>query len=322
MKINLDKKKTNNYKDFSIDHKSKRIKWVDVTKGYTIILMVAGHSALPPMIQWLIFSFHMPLFFILSGITTNWEKDSFILFSIRKLNSLGIPFISYSTICIIIIRSLNLVGPSWWHGWGDYALWFVPVLLIGILIAKAIMYCPRCLKLFLICLLLLCSTILNKYNIVLPWNMSVAPYATFFIVLGGIINKKILKNFENLDSWWIIPLFGITFLFSQLWHLDMARNQCIPIAPITISAITGTMFIALISIITDRYASRISTILQAIGKETFIILSFSQIIILSFNKFFDMNVVIKYILLILILFVAKIIKDLISLKYQSIKIDK
>lgn len=315
----MDKRKSNNCKNFCIASKSNRISWIDVSKGYTIILMVIGHSALPLMMQWFIFSFHMPLFFILSGITTNWTKDTFIHFTIRKLNSLGIPFLTYSALCIIIIWSLKLAGPSWWHGWGDYALWFVPVLLIGLLIAKAVITCSKYLKLFLICLLFLSSPILNKYDVVLPWNMSVAPYATFFIILGGFINKKMLQKFEKFNPWWIIPLFGITFLFSQLWHLDMARNQCTPMIPITISAISGTTFIALISIITDKYTTRISTIFQAIGKETFVILSFSQVIILSFNKFFVLNAVIKYVLLILILFIVKLIKDWISLKYQSIK---
>lgn len=42
-----------------------RIEWVDIAKGIGIFLMVMGHTGIPKIgIQW-IYSFHMPLFFLL-----------------------------------------------------------------------------------------------------------------------------------------------------------------------------------------------------------------------------------------------------------------
>ncbi|MBM6955334.1 acyltransferase family protein [Limosilactobacillus coleohominis] len=54
-----------------IKSNDKRIEWVDIAKGIAIILMVVGHE-IPTGDIWyrLIFSFHMPLFFILSGFTS------------------------------------------------------------------------------------------------------------------------------------------------------------------------------------------------------------------------------------------------------------
>lgn len=43
----------------------KRLDWVDIAKGIAIILMVIGHEVENKSIYALIFSFHMPLFFIL-----------------------------------------------------------------------------------------------------------------------------------------------------------------------------------------------------------------------------------------------------------------
>lgn len=45
---------------------TKRIAWIDIAKGIAILLMIIGHE-LPSNchLYGLIFSFHMPLFFIL-----------------------------------------------------------------------------------------------------------------------------------------------------------------------------------------------------------------------------------------------------------------
>ena len=40
----------------------QRIKWIDLTKGVAIFLMVCGHTGIPSLISNWIWSFHMPLF--------------------------------------------------------------------------------------------------------------------------------------------------------------------------------------------------------------------------------------------------------------------
>ncbi len=47
----------------------KRIDWLDIAKGIAIICTIIGHSVEKNKIGVFIFSFHMPLFFILSGYT-------------------------------------------------------------------------------------------------------------------------------------------------------------------------------------------------------------------------------------------------------------
>ena len=46
-----------------------RINWIDCAKGIAILLVIAGHTIEQPVIRGAIFSFHMPLFFILSCMT-------------------------------------------------------------------------------------------------------------------------------------------------------------------------------------------------------------------------------------------------------------
>ena len=64
---------------------SARLKWLDIAKGLGILLMVLGHSSVPVVVAKFIWAFHMPLFFIASGWTTNWEKGRYRRFFQRKI---------------------------------------------------------------------------------------------------------------------------------------------------------------------------------------------------------------------------------------------
>ena len=53
-----------------LPEKEKRIEWVDIAKGIAILLVIIGHTVkFGSLSRNIIFSFHMPLFFILSGYT-------------------------------------------------------------------------------------------------------------------------------------------------------------------------------------------------------------------------------------------------------------
>ena len=54
---------------------SKRIKYIDMLKAFCIILVIAGHMGYTPAkVKLLLYIFHIPLFFFLSGMTLNVAK--------------------------------------------------------------------------------------------------------------------------------------------------------------------------------------------------------------------------------------------------------
>ena len=55
-------------------NKKDRILWIDLAKGITIILVIMGHT-IEGIGRGMIFSFHLPLFFILSCITFRYSKN-------------------------------------------------------------------------------------------------------------------------------------------------------------------------------------------------------------------------------------------------------
>lgn len=83
----------------------KRIEWIDIAKGIAILLVIIGHSAkFGSIARNIIFSFHMPLFFILSGYTYRPANDiSVLLMHLKKsIKHLLIPCFVVSILKVIV----------------------------------------------------------------------------------------------------------------------------------------------------------------------------------------------------------------------------
>lgn len=122
----------------------KRISYIDMAKGIGILLVVAGHTEFMPanLITW-ISSFHMPLFFIISGMlfshTEVFRKDG-KAFIINKLKTILIPYAFFSVISIIASAILDydsfpkdLIVPllETLSFKGIAVLWFLPALFLS-----------------------------------------------------------------------------------------------------------------------------------------------------------------------------------------------
>lgn len=54
----------------------ERIQWIEQLRGMAILLVIVGHVDFPNKVNGVIYSFHMPLFFIIIGLTMNNQKLS------------------------------------------------------------------------------------------------------------------------------------------------------------------------------------------------------------------------------------------------------
>ncbi len=80
-----------------------RLQYVDVARGLTMLCVILGHMGLDNM-NILIFSFHMPLFFLISGYFQKPESHS--IFCKRKIYSLLVPY-AFTSICSIIAMQIK-----------------------------------------------------------------------------------------------------------------------------------------------------------------------------------------------------------------------
>lgn len=87
----------------------KRLKWVDIAKGMGILIVIVGHSFNQTIIRGPIFTFHMPLFFILSGITFRMSEDAgtFARRTRRRLGHLVFPAVALFFVRSFITAALS-----------------------------------------------------------------------------------------------------------------------------------------------------------------------------------------------------------------------
>lgn len=150
---------------------------------------------------------------------------------------------------------------------------------------------------------------LKYYTISLPWNLSSVPYASFLIIIGSFLFRY-NKYIEKPNWWFVIITFLITGLISYNWRLDIAWNSILPIVPLTIGALSGTMMMFTASVYIMHKLDFVEKLFVAIGKETYLIVAFSQIVIMILGFYTTWNFIIRYTILIIVLICLKIVKDM------------
>lgn len=94
----------------------KRIEWIDTLRGLAMFFVIWGHvfPTNKGRIRKYIYSFHLPLFFFISGLTfRNSDKLPFKDFLKKKFKGLIIPYIVINIVCYIVMLILyncNLVN--------------------------------------------------------------------------------------------------------------------------------------------------------------------------------------------------------------------
>ncbi|WP_420101126.1 acyltransferase family protein [Bosea sp. (in: a-proteobacteria)] len=102
---------------------------IDVARGVGMICVVLGHRIQFLELKYWIFLFHMPLFFILSGL--NFKSRAIRSYSFQKARSLIVPYISYASIVLVLDNIISLqtvIKP--YLDWPD-PHFFVPRILFG-----------------------------------------------------------------------------------------------------------------------------------------------------------------------------------------------
>ena len=128
---------------------------VDLAKGIGIMLVVTGHACCPKLPHGIIYAFHMPLFFMLSGLFIQRQcQDKLGVYLKKNFRSLLLPYLYFNLISIafyyvmsvVLHKNLlngsvmdNLIGIFVSMRWGTpyhHVLWFLPCLFL----AKVMVY--------------------------------------------------------------------------------------------------------------------------------------------------------------------------------------
>lgn len=88
--------------------KTERIGWVDTLRAFAVFAIVLGHTLRNATVvyPWL-YSFHVPLCVLTSGIVFHVGQKNFWNFLKEKIQTLMIPYYSFATVSIVIYALLG-----------------------------------------------------------------------------------------------------------------------------------------------------------------------------------------------------------------------
>lgn len=142
-----------------------RVEWIDIARGIRIILVVIGHlcEGVKPLHN-IIYSFHMPLFFFLSGYCFK-EQRSWKDFIINKIRTIIIPWVILGLLTYFVYAILNGYEEALYLFKDIFfsigALWFLPVLAISSVLQHIILKCKISLQYALTAIVLSSGLILS-----------------------------------------------------------------------------------------------------------------------------------------------------------------
>jgi acyltransferase len=92
--------------------KKERVHWGDIARGIGIIFIIYGHLIGGHGFRYILYSFHIPLFFFLSGFVYNHQKyQNFFNFLKRTVKGILVPYFIFAFICFAIWLS-GLKNPN------------------------------------------------------------------------------------------------------------------------------------------------------------------------------------------------------------------
>lgn len=313
-------------KSSALSPQRERLAVLDVAKGFCMLFVVFAHVNYTPILLKLIYSFHMPLFFILAGVVYRREKyPSLGTFLRRRWQNLILPYLTFSVVSIVYVFLSEKIFPytadlskdDYWKAFAQIflaqgstpvlntPLWFVPCLLTveilyyQISLHKLPVVIPVCITLMSLGWLLE-SGKLPFDNTRLPWTLDSALFALGFYASGNILAPWIKKSIEVIQSHPKKVLLCLNVIVGCLifWLPLTLINGKVSLGSrvlnngvlFYLTGMLGTAVILAISILLEK-----SRVLLFLGKNTFCIMSVHYMIRkYTLPKYYSMLGIEKY----------------------------
>jgi len=279
----------------------KRLEFADIIKGLAIILVVIGHTS-PSNTEVLtyksiIYAFHMPLFFIVSGffITTNrvdYSLQTLKNFLHKNCIALLVPFFIWGLIYMDFSYTnlLSLCFGSWIKFVSINtltSLWFIVILFVGRIYLELFFMLINKLKFNLKYAIYIAIPIFFSLGFCLPhhnnvqtqignfFSYDIAFVSAAFMLIGSILKPYIekLTTFKSvhLIFWMIVSvlLFWCGFSLIDYTHEFVLIANAIYLNPFlfVLNSLTGSFIIILLGILIQKTPSK-HVLLNFLGTNT------------------------------------------------------
>lgn len=294
--------------------KTKRIYWIDLAKIIAMVLVMATHTiAYSEHLNYLykyISSFHIPLFFLISGLTFSVRKyNSYKEFLIKKIKTIIVPYLVWAVIFLIpylllgsnVAKTLHvntqnngikqIIGIFYGNGHDEYlkqntSLWFLPCLFV---VENIYYFIEKNKNKNKYIFTIIVGAIIGGLDyyflpIRLPWGIDIAIVMLVFFSIGRIlINKFKDENKEDYNKINIVCFSLICIIiggFLQQLNISVAcvnrefGNYIVFLVSAIFSAIGYILIIKILPY---------SKVMQYAGQRTLAILIFHKLPILIFQ---------------------------------------
>ena len=288
---------------------SNRVEYIDIAKGIGILLVALAHadiSIISPYLHKFIYSFHMPLFFFLSGYFFS-VKTPFWSFLKKRFHTILKPYLV--TIFLIYIFSISfgnmrfvtaagrimkaMYATGYYLDWVQ--LWFLPSLFVTSLFAYLfyryilLRFNNRYIRwVILLALQAIAVALLDRFYPFsmtllgndyilygLPYSLDIVLLSGFFYLLGNEVRQ--VTSDQRLSNKWILLgtggfLIALTVLFAQ--RIDFNTRLFESFIINTAGAISGILFTLTVSKQIEIRTTRLASVLKYIGQASLFILIF------------------------------------------------
>lgn len=205
---------------------AKRDLTIDVAKGCGILLVIFGHVCHLHPFWSIIYSFHMPLFFLIAGMNFHPVRyPKFRSLVRKKLHTMLLPYLFFCLFGICCSLAIKLIAKTpadeildylaqlpyaiIWMPYSKYSqlfntpLWFVPCLVLLELTYYWLAHIRKpWLFWYLVCIITFCGWYMERPHSAidytfLPWNFSTACFALIYFAIGnkaaGLIKRHLLE---------------------------------------------------------------------------------------------------------------------------------
>lgn len=285
--------------------KNQRLDWIDFARGAGVLLVIIGHAGISLLPKYVIYGFHVPLFFIISGICFSVKpEDKFLTFLLKKIKTILIPYFFVSFIWMIFDTASAAIS-------GDFSfdflfntilryvlqrhyrpIWFLPCIFLSELFLFFIVKLlykikDRTVAAAAIILIFFASAILySQYiRIYLPWCADLILTAVPFMLIGFLLKDEIrYKHTFNIKPATIVFLFIISItinaanivFFNNHISINIVLGYYANYMLFVISSLTGSFALIGLSKCIEK-----NRIINYIGRNSIIFFSLHHILFLA-----------------------------------------
>lgn len=300
------------------------LKWIDVTKGIGILLVIIGHNNFNPILKTIIFTFHMPLFFFINGYLYHYikYKQNARGFIYKKFKRLVVPYFITNIIILCTFTLLfsfklypsfngnspveNLIGILYGNGAPlnpstlftnklDVQSWFLLSLFCASLLLYIIAYSHdkygSPVSIVLSFLFILFGFEISKY-VFIPWSFDIACVSMIFMFSGYLINyyKINWPHNDSISSYYILISILLLFIVISInGYVDMNLRIYSNLVFFSIGGLLGTYVIIEFAKKISKKENVLITLFVFLGENSLIIFlyqSFTAPIFLNFINLF------------------------------------